>query len=166
MIRLLSLVSIALVLHGPTAKAAEVPQLSGRVNDYANVLPAKDRAKLEKLLSDYETETSHQVAVLTVESLHGESIEDFSLRVANAWGLGRKGLDNGVLVTLAPEEHAVRIELGTGMNKYVSDAKAKRIIDETMIPAFQAGDIAGGLRRGIARLLDACRAYKVAKQPT
>jgi uncharacterized protein len=111
----------------------------------------------------YERETTHQVVVLTVKSLGGESIESVSLRVTNVWALGRKGLDNGVLVTLAPAEHQVRIKLGTGMNRYVSNAAAKAIIEETMLPTFRAGDIRRGLRRGVERLLEACRAYKVAK---
>ncbi len=165
MTRLLSPVFMALVLLSSIANAAEVPRFSGLVNDYAHVLPVRERADLEKILRAYEVETSHQVAVLTVQSLHGEPIEDFSLRVANAWGLGQKGLDNGVLVTLAPQERAVRIELGRGMSKYVSDAATKRIIDETMIPAFRVGDMQGGLRKGVGRLLEACRAYKIAKQP-
>jgi uncharacterized protein len=156
---------MALVLLVSVANAAEVPRLVGLVNDYAHVLPAAERADLEKALRAYEAQTTHQVAVLTVQSLHGESIEDFSLRVASAWGLGQKGLDNGVLVTLAPDERAVRIELGRGMNKYVSDGTAKRIIDETMIPAFRVGDMKGGLRKGVERLLEACRAYKISKQP-
>jgi uncharacterized protein len=163
--QLLSLVFVVLLLGSPFANAGEVPQLVGRVSDYANVLSVEERADLEKTLRAYETETTHQIAVLTVQSLRGESIEDLSSRVANAWGLGQKGLDNGVLVTLAPAERAVRIELGTGMSKYVSDDEAKRIIDETMIPAFRTGDIKGGLRRGVVQLREVCRAYKIAKQP-
>lgn len=167
MYRPLSLALVALLLYGcirPVAYAAEVPVHAGRVNDYANVLPSGDRIELEKSLAAYEVETTHQVAVLTVPSLHGESINSFSLRVARAWGLGKKGLDNGVLVTLAPSEYEVRIELGTGMTKYVSNAAAQRILDETMFPAFRAGDLKGGLRRGIERLLELCRAYKVTRQ--
>jgi len=165
-IRPLSLAFVALLLHGcigKVANAAEVPVHAGHVNDYANVLPTSERIELEKSLAAYEVETTHQVAVLTVPSLHGESIETLSLRVARAWGLGRKGLDNGVLVTLAHSEQAVRIELGTGMSKYVSDAAAQRILEETMLPAFRAGDLRGGLRQGIERLLELCRAYKVSK---
>src|SRR6185312_94062 len=97
----------ALLLLGSIGDAAEVPRLAGRVNDYAGVLPAEDRVELEKTLAAYELETTHQVAVLTVKSLSGESIESLSLRVSSAWRLGRKGFDNGVLVTLAPMEHKV-----------------------------------------------------------
>jgi len=164
MCRFLTSLLLAGLLQAPSGSAAEVPRLAGRVNDYADILPSSDRAYLERILSAYEAETTHQVAVLTVRSLHGESIEAFSLRVTNAWGLGQKGLNNGVLVTLAPAEHAVRIELGTGMSRYVSDAEAKRIIDETMVPAFRVGDMKGGLRRGVDRLLQACRAYKVSRR--
>lgn len=163
MIRSLPLALGALLLLGSIGDAAEVPRHVGRVNDYADVLSAEARVELENTLAAYEKETTHQVAVLTVKSLGGESIESLSLRVSNAWGLGRKGIDNGVLVTLAPVDHQVRIELGTGMNRYVSDSDVKDIIDVTMLPAFRKGDFPGGLRRGVARLLSACRAYQVAK---
>jgi uncharacterized protein len=153
----------ALVLLGCSSDVAEVPRLTSRVNDYAGVLSAEDRAELEKTLATYETETTHQIAILTVKTLGGESIESFSLRVANTWRLGREGFDNGVLITLAPVDHAVRIELGKGINLHVSNADAQKIVETTMIPAFRQGDYSGGLRRGVERLLEACRLYKVPK---
>ena len=149
------------LLSASVAIAADVPTLRGHVNDYAGLLRPQAREQLESSLARYENETTHQIAILTVSSLRGESIDAFSLRVAKTWALGRKGLDNGVLVTVAPTERSVRIELGTGMNRYVTDSDAKRIIDEVMIPAFREGHYDIGLLQGIDRLLVACRAYKV-----
>lgn len=110
------LLATTLLLIG-VANAADVPKLQRRVNDYAGVLQRNTRTDLEARLARYERETTHQIAVLTVPSLGGEPIEAFSLRVANAWALGRRGVDNGVLVTIAPTEHQVRIELGKGMGR-------------------------------------------------
>jgi uncharacterized protein len=138
----------------------DVPKLEGRVNDYAKILTSQEREALNATLAQYEIETTHQIVVLTVPSLDGEAIDTFSLRVANTWKLGRKGLDNGVLVTVAPTERRVRIELGIGMNRFVSDADAKRIIEETMAPEFRAGHFGKGITLGVERLMAECRAYK------
>ena len=158
--QMLRVTSLALFLVAGCTYSSDIPQLEGRVNDYAGVLSVQERADLESTLAKYQDETTHQVAVLTVSSLHGETIEEFSLRVANAWKLGRKGLDNGVLITLAPNEREARIELGRGINRFVSDSTAKAILSETMIPAFRAGHFSEGLRLGVDRLLKECRAYQ------
>ena len=159
------MIFLAFVILAGCARSSDIPQLEGRVNDYAGVLSVHERADLESTLAKYEKETTHQVAVLTVSSLHGETIEKFSLRVANAWHLGRKDLDNGVLITLAPNEREARIELGGGINRFVPDSTAKQILDETMIPEFRAGHLSEGLRLGVDRLLKECRAYKVSNEP-
>jgi uncharacterized protein len=138
-----------------------VPQLRGHVNDYAGTLTEQQRADMESLLIKYEQETTHQLVVLTVPTLGAESIDSFSLRVANAWRLGRKDLDNGVLITVSPKDRKARIELGRGMNKYVSDAVAAEIMTSVMTPQFRAGDYAHGIGLGLERLMTECRAYKV-----
>jgi uncharacterized protein len=173
-VRAIALATLALVgcigTIGP-ASAIEhdnrpsVPILQGRVNDYANLLTSQERARLAADLTNYEKETSHQIAVLTVPSLNGESIEKYSLRVANTWKLGQNGLNNGVILTVAPTERLVRIELGSGMNRFVSDSDAQRIIDETMLPQFREGHLDKGIILGIERLMLECRAYKVRGQP-
>ena len=109
----------------------------------------------------YQRETHHQVAVLTIPGLDGETIEAFSLRTANAWGLGNKGFDDGILVTLAMRERRVRSELGKGMQRFISDADAKQIVDAEMTPLFLKGDISGGLERGLERLMDDGRHFVV-----
>jgi hypothetical protein len=138
-----------------------VPRLQGRVNDHAGVFTEQQRSEIEVRLLAYERDTTHHVALLTVPTLSGEPIEAFSLRVAQSWRLGRKDFDNGVLLTVSPTDRKVRIELGTGMRRFVSDAAAAEIIASTMIPEFRANRIAGGIEAGLERLLAACRAYKV-----
>jgi uncharacterized protein len=147
------------------AHAQPVPPHTGWVNDTAAVFSEPDRARLSKLLADYHRETHHQFAVLTVATLSGETIEAFSLRVANAWGLGYKGHDNGVLVTLAMKERRIRIEFGKGMERHISNAQAQAVIDETMVPAFKKGDFAGGVEAGLGRLMTLARKFVVHPPP-
>src|SRR5258708_29486853 len=138
-----------------------VPKLTGRVNDTANVLSESDRERLSDILVKYEQETHHQIAVLTIATLRDEPIETFSLRTFNAWGLGFKGVDNGILITLAMKERRVRIELGKGMQRFISDADAKLIIDKEMTPAFSKGNFSSGLEHGLERLMDQGRRFVV-----
>jgi uncharacterized protein len=159
--------SFSLILMAPCIGAPQpaldvpIPRLSGHVNDYADILTSKQRAELETRLAKYEAETTHQIAVLTVSSLQGASIESYSLRVANAWKLGRKGVDNGVLITVALKDRKTRIEIGSGLSRFVSDAVAAKIIDESMVPEFRTGRFGKGIERGVERLMAESRAYKV-----
>lgn len=160
----LPIVAFTLWCAGVATAGAEpkwVPSQEGWVSDAANVLSEPDRMRLSDKLSRFHEETFHQLAVLIVPTLSGESIEAFSFRVANSWGLGYKGFNNGILVTLAMKEHGVRIELGKGMERYISDAKVKSIIDSSMIPAFAKGDFAGGLEGGLDQLMQEARRFVV-----
>ena len=159
----LALMLSAACLGAPPPSVAvqqPVPRLSGHVNDYAEILTSQQRSELEARLASYEAETGHQIGVLTVTSLQGEPIESFSLRVANAWKLGRKGHDDGVLLTVAPKDRQTRIEVGTGMALFVSDAVVAKIINESMIPWFRSDQFGKGIDRGVQRLMMECRAYK------
>ena len=131
------------------------------VVDEASLMTESARLELAQRLDAYSRETSHQIGVRTVESLNGESIEDFSLREAKLAGLGVKGLDNGILVVIASKDRRVRIELGTGFEKYISNARAKEIVDKEMLPAFREGNYAEGLSRGIDELTIEGRAFEV-----
>lgn len=156
--------AVALFLLSLLVVAADsqwTPRLEGRVTDVANVLSVADRDRLTETLARYEQETSHQFAVLIIPTLSGESIESLSLRVANAWGLGQKGLDNGILVTLVMKERWVRIELGLGMEKYITNATALSIISNAMVPAFREGDYGGGLQAGLEQLMNEGRQFVV-----
>ncbi|HEY2684104.1 MAG TPA: TPM domain-containing protein [Steroidobacteraceae bacterium] len=110
----IQIVFATFVLLVGVACRADTPKFTARVNDYAQVLQPDVKKQLESSLARYEKETTHQIVILTVPSLKGEPIEAYSLRVLNAWGLGRRGIDNGVLVTLAPSDRRARIELGVG----------------------------------------------------
>jgi uncharacterized membrane protein YgcG len=139
-----------------------VPKLESWVNDEATVLSAEDQARLVKLLKNYRDETKHQIVVLIVPTLGDETIENFSHRTFSAWRLGRKGINDGILVCLAMKERQVRIALGTGMERYISNAEALKIIEEEMTPAFKRGDFAGGLEKGLKRLMAEGRRFVAA----
>jgi uncharacterized protein len=136
-----------------------VPQLTGRINDTVNLLLPADQERLSNLLKVYEQETGHQIAVLIVPTLAGEPIEGFCLRTVKVWRLGRKGIDDGILVCLALNERQVRIELGLGMERYISNSQAKEIIDTEMTPFFRVRDFAEGLERGLKRLMEEGRRF-------
>jgi uncharacterized protein len=137
------------------ALCAEVPFLSGRVNDTAGMLSIDTYQQLTKLLKDHEDSTSNQVVVLTVSSLEGESIEAFSIRVVEAWKLGQKDRDNGVLLLVARDDRKVRIEVGRGLEGALPDITCGSIIRNVIIPRFKAGDFDGGVKEGTVAVLHA-----------
>jgi uncharacterized membrane protein YgcG len=141
-----------------------VPNLAGHVNDTATVLKADDRERIEKALAQYERETFHQIAVLTIPTLAGEPIEYYSLRVARAWKLGHAGLDDGILMTIAMNDRIVRIELGLGMEKYISNDDANAVIEEHIIPSFRRGDYSRGIQAGVIELMRLGRRFVVKKE--
>ena len=152
------LLAAALLLAGlPLAAQQPVPRLMGRVVDLTSTLTGSERAALEQKLAALEQRKGSQVAVLMVKSTQPEAIEQFSLRVAEAWQIGRGKTDDGVVVVVAKDDRRMRIEVGYGLEGAVPDALAKRIIAEQMTPHFRDGDYAGGLNAGIdalAKLID------------
>ncbi|HTP53240.1 MAG TPA: TPM domain-containing protein [Anaeromyxobacteraceae bacterium] len=132
----------------PAAADLPVPPLTGPVVDRAGVLDAQWRARLERLSREARAEeggSGPQLQYLLVDSLDGEPIESFSIRVAEAWKIGSRGKDNGVLVVVAVGDHRVRIEVGGGVEGGLTDAQASRIIRNTLAPAFRAGRYGEGL---------------------
>ena len=129
--------------------ALEVPRLKSMVNDYGNVLSSKEEMQLERLLRDAQTKTSSQVVLLTIKSLQGENLEDYSLRVADKWKLGQKEFDNGVLLLVAMQEKKIRIEVGYGIEPIITDAKSGFIIRNLIVPYFKKGDYAQGIANGL-----------------
>src|SRR5262249_23578392 len=130
----------------PTASFA-IPALRGRVNDDADLLTPAQENELSSLYRSLEREIGCQIALLTVETLPGVRIEDYSRRVANAWGLGRRGIDDGVLITLARADRSVRIEVGSGLESILSNDAAGRIVQH-MVARFAAGEFFEGLEVG------------------
>ncbi len=135
--------------------------------DQADVLPPERERDLESRLTAFEAETSHQIVVLTVPTLAGEPIEDFSLRVAETWAVGHEGLDNGIVVVVVPGDREARIEVGYGLEGVVPDVIAKRVLEDRMFPRFRAGDFGGGIEAGVETLMQAARgeAIPLARRP-
>jgi uncharacterized protein len=130
-----------------------VPPLSGQVVDQTGTLAANDIASLTERLKDLETRKGSQIAVLIVPTTDGEAIEQFSLRAAEAWKIGRKKIDDGALLVIAKNDRRLRIEVGYGLEGALTDVTTKRIIDEDITPKFKAGDFAGGVSAGINRII-------------
>lgn len=130
-----------------------VPPLQARVTDLTRTLSSADAAALEQKLAAFEQRKGSQIAVLITPSTKPETIEQYALRVAEQWKLGRKGVDDGVLVLVAMGDRGLRIEVGRGLEGVLPDAAAKRIVSDTMAPLFKQGDFAGGINAGIDRMI-------------
>src|ERR1700694_2243318 len=130
-----------------------VPPLSGRGVDQAGTLSAGDISSLTQRLEDFETRKGSQVAVLIVPTTAPETIEQYSIRVAEAWKIGRKKIDDGALLVVAKEDRKLRIEVGYGLEGALNDVTAKRITDEVVAPKFRSGDFAGGISAGVDRII-------------
>ncbi|MGJ5080978.1 TPM domain-containing protein [Bradyrhizobium sp. HKCCYLS3013] len=130
-----------------------VPQLTGRVVDQTGTLSSSDIAGLTQKLKDLETRKGSQVAVLIVPTTQPETIEQFSLRVAEVWKIGRRKVDDGALLVIAKNDRKLRIEVGYGLEGSLTDVTARRIIDEVITPKFRTGDFAGGIDAGIDRII-------------
>jgi uncharacterized protein len=139
------------------ALAAEVPPLKGRVNDYAKMLSPSTERRLEGVLRDLEQTDSTQIVVLTIPSLGGDSLEDFSIRVAEAWQIGRKDVDNGALLLIARNDRKVRIEVGYGLEGSLTDLMSGRIIRNVIVPQFKQGHFDQGILEGVYAMIAAVR---------
>ena len=152
----LSLLVLLVVLFAPVpvARCAEVPYLTGRVNDNAQILSENARILLGEKLKEHEDRTGNQVVVLTIASLQGESIEEYSNLVFNEWKLGQQDQDNGILIVVVPSEKRMRIEVGYGLEGAMPDIIASRIIREIMTPRFREGDFDGGITEGTLAVIN------------
>ena len=152
---------IGILLITAAAPALEVPYLAGRVNDQAGLLDEGFEGQLEERLRLLEEETGAQVAVLTIPSLEGDPLEDFSIRVVETWKLGRTDADDGVLILVARDERRMRIEVGYGLEGVLTDAQSGRIIDHLMAPRFREGDFNGGVGAAVEAVSSAIRGEPV-----
>ena len=139
------------------ASALDVPHLKGRVNDYAEILSPATTAQLEAILKGLETSDSTQIVVLTIESLQGDNLENFSLRVVEDWKIGQKGLDNGALLLVARDDRKIRIEVGYGLEGKLTDLTAGQIIRNVISPQFRQGDFNQGVVSGIGAIVAVVR---------
>lgn len=132
-----------------TALALDVPNLTGRVNDYADLISPAAETRIGELLAKLEQDEGAQVAVLTIDSLQGEQLEEYSLRVAETWALGRADQDDGALLLIAKNDRKMRLEVGYGLEPVLTDVMSKRILDQILRPRFRAGDFDGGVERAV-----------------
>lgn len=137
--------------------ALEVPQLRGRVNDYANLLSPGVSQRLEQALADFERSDSTQIVVLTINSLEGESLEEYSIRVAEAWRIGQTKLDNGAILLIAKQERKIRIEVGRGLEGVLTDLVSGRIIRGDISPYFKKNDYDSGITAGVSSIMQVVR---------
>jgi len=142
-------VSSTLSATGDTA----IPYLSGRVVDQAEILSEPARSRIADMLQEHERSTGNQIAVLTINGIGAESIEDFAVRVFESWKLGNREKDNGVLIVVAPQEHRMRIEIGYGLEGTLTDVAADRIIRNLMTPRFREGNYDVGVEAGVTAVV-------------
>lgn len=148
-----SLLLLALLWLPRAAFALDVPPLRAHVNDDADLLtPAAEQA-LERKLTEYERRTQQQFALLTIESLEGDALEDFSIRVVEAWKLGKKGKDDGLLLLIVERERKLRIEVGYGLEGDVTDAFSARVIRNLLAPALRSGQTERGIDQAFDSLM-------------
>jgi uncharacterized protein len=147
-----------LLLALPVSLHAAFPKPAGYVNDGAGVLDAKTRTDLGALLRDVEQQTTAEIALVTVPSLDGMTVEEYASRLFKEWGIGKKGHDNGVLVLVAPTERRMRIEVGYGLEPVLPDGLAGEIIRTNVLPRFKEDDYARGIRDGVTRIAAIVRA--------
>jgi uncharacterized protein len=133
--------------------AAEIPPLKARVTDLTGTLTAEQRSALEQTLAEFERRKGAQLAVLMVATTQPETIEQYAVRVEEAWKLGRKGVDDSLLLVIAKNDRRLKIETGYGLEGVVPDAVAKRVIEDDIVPRFKQGDFYGGIRAGMDRLM-------------
>ena len=143
-----------LLLAVPVAAQAALsfPQFTGLVTDAANVIPADQQAALEAKLQALQQQTGRQLVVATVPDLQGDDIADYGYQLGRAWGVGVKGMDNGAILIVAPNEHKVRVEVGYGLEPVLTDAFSSVVIQQAIVPRFKAGDMVGGISAGVDAL--------------
>jgi uncharacterized protein len=147
--------ALALALCGPLVAGAQVaiPPPGARVTDQTATLTRDQQAALEKTLQAFEASKGSQIAVLIVPTTAPEPIEQYALRVAEQWKLGRKGVDDGALLVVAKNDRTLRIEVGYGLEGALNDATSKRIVSDTIVPRFKQGDFYGGISAGVDRMI-------------
>ncbi len=147
------LLVLLLALSGPAAGEVPVPPLKARVTDLTGTLSANQLRSLEETLSAFERDKGSQIAVLMLPSTEPETIEQYSIRVADAWKIGRAGVGDGVILVIAKNDHRLRIEVGRGLEGAIPDAIASRVIREVIAPHFLNGDFGGGVAAGVSALI-------------
>jgi len=147
------LVVLALAWAGAATAEVAVPVLKSRVTDITGTLSPAQQTSLEQRLAEFEARKGSQIAVLIVATTKPETIEQYALRVAEQWKIGRAKLDDGALLVIAKDDRALRIEVGYGLEGALNDATAKRIVSEIIVPRFKQNDFAGGIAAGVEQMI-------------
>lgn len=151
--QVLACLLIGLVLPAQSQTVTEVPPLTGRVVDLTGTLESNQQQALDQRLQIFEKNKGTQIAVLIVSGTGNEPIEQFALRVAEQWKIGRQKIDDGAILVVAKNERRLRIEVGYGLEGALNDATSKRIIEEQIVPLFQRGDFYGGISAGVDAMM-------------
>jgi uncharacterized protein len=146
-----------ILLSSGLAVALEVPPLKGRVNDYAEILSPATAQQLEAMLENFEATDSTQIVLLTIPSLEGDSLENFSMRVVEAWKIGQAKLDNGALLLISKNDRKLRIEVGYGLEGKLTDLTSGRIIRDVITPRFKEGNFDQGVMDGLSAMMAAVK---------
>jgi len=152
--KVFSIFTILFLSFAVSLYAYQIPALKGYVNDYANIITYEDETYMTQLLEAVENKTSTQIAVLTLDSMpeDEDSLEDYSLTIAESWGLGQKGKDNGVLVLVTMQEHNIRIETGYGSESLLTDSMCGLIIRNVIVPEFKKENYSLGLTEAVKNI--------------
>lgn len=156
-LRKIFLAGVLLLLWSSGASALDVPALKGRVNDYGNIISPSTEQQLDAVLGELEQTDSTQIVVLTIASLEGDSLEDFSIRVAEQWKIGQKSEDNGAILLISKNDRKLRIEVGYGLEGSLTDLTSGRIIRNIITPYFKRGNFDAGVASGVQAMIQAVR---------
>ena len=149
--------TLTFLIFGEQIQALEIPTLRGRINDYAGMISPVTTQNLESVLTEFETTDSTQIVVLTIPSLEGEPLEEYSIRVAETWMIGQKEHDNGAILLIAKADRQLRIEVGYGLEGRLTDATAGRIIRTIIVPELKAGRYDQAVTNGVAAMIQVVR---------
>lgn len=164
--RKFAFILLGLLLLAGQALALDIPKASGYVTDQAGLLSQTVELKLEQFLREFENSDSTQIVVLTVPSLEGEALGEFSLRVFENWKIGQLGKDNGALLLVTKQERKIRIEVGYGLEGKLTDLLSGRIIDNDISPKFKQGNFDGGIIAGVTAMAEVVKGEYVGSQRT
>jgi uncharacterized protein len=148
----ISILALALSPGAVLAQTQTFPAAQGYVNDFAGLLTLGTRTSLETELTQFHQDYGAEVAVVTINTLSGDTIEDYAVRLFEAWGIGQKDKDNGVLFIISKLEKKTRIEVGYGLTPIITAGRAGRILDEQVLPSFRQGDYDAGIKQGAAAI--------------
>ena len=161
---LAALLAFAALIGGAHADVP-VPPLTARVTDLTGTLNAQQTADLESRIAAFEARRGSQIAVLMLPTTKPEEIEQYSIRLAEAWKIGRKKVDDGLILVVAKDDRRLRIEVGYGLEGAIPDSLARRVIDEKITPRFRDGDYFGGVRDGVEQLIKLAEGEKLPPPP-